>query len=315
MKTRPVQRNPKIERRRRIKRLVIVSIAGLAILASIIFISRAKVLSVEGVDLVGQKTLIEDDVRMVVDEYLDGHLLWVLPRRNVLVLSTGAIKHRLTDAFPRIEDIDVHIDGGDRIVVSLGERSAHSLWCVDQDYEHIFEEDCYFADTMGLLYARAPYFSGSVYLKVYFDPVLVADEEGEVSNLVGQRVTQVPDFDEFFTFLSDLESSYPVVVKSVHIDAFGDVYLVLSRVLNYPYQDVEPVIIYHQGDDYETILRNVGVVFDFPEFDDTFTSTPSWLESIDVRFDGRAFYTFVPPSSRITSDEPDQTTEEDSIEE
>src|SRR5690606_30026068 len=99
--------------------------------------------------------------------YLDDSFLEVIPYDNLLVLDISTIEDNLKETFPKIENIDVDVDNGDTVMVHIGERSAHSLWCIDREYESLFEEECYFADSEGLLYARAPYFSGTVYMKIY----------------------------------------------------------------------------------------------------------------------------------------------------
>jgi hypothetical protein len=60
------------------------------------------------------------------------------------------------------------------------------------------------------------------------------------------------------------------------------------------YQNQDVFILYNSLDDYETILRNIRITLGFDKFKDTLRDRPQSLESIDVRFDGRIFYTFTP---------------------
>ena len=278
----------------------------IVIIGSFFMIMNNDYLAIADIEIQGQKTLIENDIEQEVTNYLDDTLLGVLPRDNVFILNTGAIQDHLQESFPKIEDIDVSIEDGENILVTIGERSVHSLWCIDKEYESIFDEECYFADSSGLVYARAPYFSGNVYMKFY----IPAGEEGE--ELVGTELTVVPDFISFFNFLEILGTDFPIDISRVEFDDFDDVHIYLSRFRTKIYTDNQPVIIYNQSDEYDTILRNIGVVNDFEEFDEDFTYRPSALESIDVRFDGRVFYTFTPIGGRTTdsNEETIETTEE-----
>ena len=243
----------------------------------------------------GQRTLIEDDIKNVISDYLNERTLGFVRRDNILFLNTNKVQRTIKKELPKIQDIDIRIEDGDILMVTIGERMAHSLWCLNKQYESIFDEECYFADQDGLLYARAPYFSGNVYMKFFTEPV--HEDEQEI-NYIGTKVEVIDSFGNFFDFLEALELEYPIDITRVSFDNFDDVTLEISRLQNKIYNETKPVIRYNQSNNYKKVLRNIGVILSFEDFKEDFSYRPSALESIDVRFKGRVFYTFTPIGGR-----------------
>jgi len=288
------QRKTRREKKRFKRKTIIALVSLVIILASFFYVMNNDYLAIEEVSIRGQKTLIESDIQQVVDEYLTGTFLGLIRKDNIFILNTSRVEKYLRITFPKIEDITVDIEDGDHLIITIGERSAHSLWCVDREYDSIFDEECYFADRDGLLYARAPYFSGNVYMKLYVQP------SEDDTPYIGTTVSAISSFPEFFDFLANLEDRYPIAIERVSFKSFGDVALSLSRVRDVTYRNIKPMIWYNQHDDYETVMRNIGIVLDFEDFSADLTARPEALESIDVRFDGRVFYTFIPIGGRTT---------------
>lgn len=279
-------RKTRREKKKSRKKLILFIVSFIVILGSILYILNSDFLRVHNVRLQGQKTLIDQDIIDVVESYKQERYLGMIPKSNILVMSTGDITRRLQEAFPTIEKISVDIEGNDEVLITIGEREAHSLWCIDQEYEVFFEEECYFADKTGVLYARAPYFSGNVYLKLY-----IPEPEGEI---IGMTISEIISFEAFFDFVTVLEQEYGIRISGVYFKPAGDVELQLARLGNTVYSEPEPIIIFNQSDSFETIARNIGITLNYGTFKRDFGERPEALESIDVRFDGRIFYTFTP---------------------
>lgn len=244
------------------------------------------------IDVQGQRTLIKTDVVAIADEYLNNKYLGLFPRGNILLFRSNQLKNKLKESFPKIQNIEVEVKDAEYVVITIGERSAHSLWCIDREYESVFDEECYFADQGGILYARAPYFSGNVYLKLFMQPIPEME-------YIGTNLNETLDFDSFFRFMNELESHYLLRADRIYFDEFDDVRIRLARLQNVIYDEKEVYISYSSLDDYEIILRNIGLTLDFNEFKKEFNDRPQSLKSIDVRFDGRIFYTFTPIDSEL----------------
>lgn len=284
MKPAHLARKTRREKKKSRKKSILFIFSFVIIIGAVFYVLNSDYLMVHNIRLQGQKTLIDQDIITVVETYKDERYLGIIPKGNILVMSTGDITRRLKEAFPTIEKIAVDIEDNDEVLITIGEREAHSLWCIDQEYEAFFEEECYFADETGVLYARAPYFSGNVYVKLY-----ISEPEGDI---IGTNVTSVASFDDFFIFLDNLEADDNVRIASVYFRPAGDVELTIARLNDVVYVENRPKILFNQADPYETIARNIGITLNYDTFKQDFSTQAPKLESIDVRFDGRVFYTF-----------------------
>jgi len=287
VKSKRPQQKTRREKRRFKKRAIIIFSSIVVIFSTFLFIMNHSFLRLDTIKIQGQRTLIETDIIIEVQNYLTQKNLMVFPQSNIFLFNGNILERRLTEQFPKISDIDVSIHNAEEIIITIGERSAHSLWCINQEYESVFDEECYFADQDGILYARAPYFSGNIYLKLFILPQ-------DIEDYIGMNINSQIDFDNLFDFLYELESDYSLRIERIYFDEFDDVRIKLARVGNTLYQNQDVFILYNSLDDYETILRNIRITLGFDKFKDTLRDRPQSLESIDVRFDGRIFYTFTP---------------------
>ena len=104
-------------------------------------------------------------------------------------------------------------------------------------------------------------------------------------------------FIQYFSFLKTIEDEHRIRVQGVHIDSFGDVRLEIARLSDVLFSEdtyALPTIIYNDAETYEVVLRNLDIVLGYQDFKQDFTNKPQKLESIDIRFSGRVFYTFRP---------------------
>lgn len=287
MKSKRPQKKTRREKKRLKKKAIIVVSSILIIIASFFYIMNHEYLAISEVHVLGQRTIIEQDIHDVVQEHLDKRIFSSIRGDNLIFLNTQSIYKELKAKFPKIQELDVQKKDGEVLVITVGERAVHSLWCVNREYESVFDEECYFSDSEGLLYARAPYFSGNIYVKLFFNPT-------ESIDYLGTYVDQIESFDEFFSFIDSLEEVYPLSLGNVTFSEFGDVFIDIARFNNYIYHQDRPVLRYNQDHSYETIARDIGIVLEFNDFMKMFTQNPDLLESIDVRFENRVLYTFTP---------------------
>ena len=230
-----------------------------------------------------QKSIKTSVVTQEVEEYLSHSWLGIIPRKNIFFYGNRSLEKSLRTTFPKIYTIDIgtHVS---EIDISIDERDAHSLWCVDKEYEVIFDEECYFADQEGYWYTRAPYFSDNVLTKIYLDPRVE-------SIVLGDRFLNDNAFHELFVFVREMNSAYNTEIQKIIFRPQGDVELHVARLHNHVFK--EPFVVWFNiKDSYERVYRNLGIVFEQEAFVGEFEIKPNALESVDVRFDGRIFYKF-----------------------
>lgn len=273
-------------RKKNLRTFVRWLLATIAIVA-FLYVMNQPYFFIKEIKVIGNKSLQTQTVTEAVETHLSGLWLQSIPRRNMFFYGSDLLESKLRDEFPKIYDIDIdtHVSELDIVIT---ERDAHSLWCVDKEYERLFDEECYFADQDGYWYARAPYFSDNVLTKIYLDP--------RVDSIVlGDRFLNNKSFHELFTFVRELKNDYGVHPQKIIYRPQGDVEMKITRLNNQIF--TEPFSIwFNTKDPFEKIYRNLGIVFSQAQFIQQFQEQSQDLQSIDVRFQGRIFYKFNPAS-------------------
>ena len=271
-------------RRKRLKRILSWFLFAVLI-AGFVYAMNQPYFFLKEVRISGNQSISESSLLAEVQDHLSGSWMGIIPRKNLFFYGTSALSERLKTAYPKIysTDIQTHVN---ELSIEIHERDSHSLWCVDKEYESVFDEECYFADQHGLWYMRAPYFSDNVFSKIYLDP--------RVKSIIqGEHFLEGTGFSDLFVFIDELKSDYGVDIRKIIFRRQGDVEIHLDALLDTPLRNTS-IIHFNTKDSYERIHRNIGIVLDQKDFLDDFKTRPQALESVDVRFDGRIFYRFTP---------------------
>lgn len=134
------------------------------------------------------------DIRVNVFNTLDGNFFGIIPRANSFIFSRSSIRSVIRENRPEIASVSVAREGLKTILVEIVERQPDSLVCTsypDFDGGNLALNDpgtCYFADHNGLIFKKAPSFSGKLY-KRYYVPQLAQG----TSTLLGTVGKQVSD--------------------------------------------------------------------------------------------------------------------------
>ncbi len=238
---------------------------------------------VREVTVSGERTIPRKEIISATEEYLADSWLGVIPRRNFLFIGSSQLEEFLKTKYSKIYDVDTVVDQN-KLSLKIEERSIHSLWCVLREYENPFDEECYFADQRGLWYVQSPYFSDNVFRKVYLDPSVD-------SIVVGEYFGEEDVITEFFPFVEQLEQDYELEVGAIYLLGQDDVVLGIERLRNERFAR-QPRIIFNRKDSFERISRDIGITLEEKDFNQQWSETPSLLQTIDVRFEGRIFYRF-----------------------
>jgi hypothetical protein len=262
-------------------RLLLKVLLLVIVFAGFVYLMNQPYFFVTQVEIEGQETLSERSLEQDIQQYLHSSWMGLIPRKNSLFLGAQKLAEQLKQQQPRIYSVDLQVNNN-VLSVQIQERSKHSLWCVGVQYEEVFDEECYFADKRGFWYTKAPYLSDNVFMKIYLPPSIQ-----EIS--IGEQYMNTDEILEFFEFLDTLENQYNTRIQKVVVGQYGDVEIYLNTKDGVVFED-KPRILFNSEDSYETILRNIGIVVEQPDFQSDFEANPQGFKTIDVRFDGRVFY-------------------------
>lgn len=160
------------------KRLMAI-IVTLGILFGIVYFLRHPKFQISVVSVVGTTVLDVEDISSSIRRDLQGSWLWIFPRTSVLLINDKVLERNLKQEFSRIENISVKRTNLHSIEATIKEFDAIYLWCIksikkeeesDQSAmpAHAGQVDeCYFMDKQGVVYSKAPVFSGTAYPKIF----------------------------------------------------------------------------------------------------------------------------------------------------
>lgn len=137
---------------------VLVSIGVLCIVSGIIFLIRLPQFQIRTVSVEGTVVADPGDVSQSVQMALEGTYVWILPKTSVFLLSTKTLENMVLRSFPRFKSVHITRSSMHELMVTTQEYPGVYLWCDDA---------CSFMDEIGTVFADAPYFSGSAYVRIY----------------------------------------------------------------------------------------------------------------------------------------------------
>ena len=275
----------KKERRKTLKNKgILIGIALVLFIALISFLSHNQYIAIEEVRVEGNEVLDSRELIEVTQVELSGNYLLLFSKSNALLYPRKKIKETLLDSYKRISGIDIRLNDLKSITLSITEREGKYLWCGDvlpSPETEIKDRACYFLDGSGYLFAKAPYFSGSVFFKFYGKP------SGEKNGITGRFLLSLEEFERLIFFkdlLGDMNiDSQALVIKDIENYEL----LLASGAL-----EEAPKIIFSKKDDFEKILNNLDSALDTEPFATDFREKLSSLLYIDLRFGNKVIYKF-----------------------
>jgi|ETNmetMinimDraft_16_1059900.scaffolds.fasta_scaffold08142_2 hypothetical protein len=247
--------------------LLLVIFTGLA------WLSWLSNFTIERVEVSGNTTVSEEEVRAYVEKRLDGGYLSVFSRANVFLFQPRVIEVELLERFQKIKDIDVSRDSLHSIVVEIDERKPYYLWCV-APISPDTRETCFFLDINGLAFAPAPYFSGQVYFEF-------RKQLGDVTDPIGTYFLPEEEFKRIISFRNSMRV-FELEPHAFVIDERGDYLFLLSSGAK---------MIFNTEQDFDLLFSSLLATSGTEQFKGKSVGDAS-LEYIDLRFKNKVYYRF-----------------------
>ena len=224
-----------------------------------------------------------DDIQATIAQAFEKTHAFFIPNNSVLFSGMGIVEKELHQRFPRIEDVDLTRAGIQTLLVTVEERTPRALWCGDivpdiayrssQKQQTAGEEAwgaCYLLDATGFLYARAPIFTGDIFMRYY----------GSLENAspIGQYFLSSEEFLRWETFLEGLKED-GLLARALLIVDERDGELYLDKGLR---------ILIPRTEDLDTLRNRL-----FATMEEQVIDTSRNIEYIDLRFGTKAFVRYV----------------------
>lgn len=247
------------------KRITVIT-SIIAVGVGLVLLLRAPKLQVKAVHVDGTNVADPFDIGEYALNMLDGYYLWILPKTSIFLVHNEAIAAAIKEAFPRLKDVVVDRDGMSSLRVTVTEYPGVYLWCDDA---------CAFMDETGTVFADAPYFSGSAYLKLYigareqypFTPITA--EQVAMVNLLKERLEKI----DIVSLSMRFESDHKLSVYVAHFTH-------------------ESVIYFDPSEDIEEQLETLYSALRTDAVSRQYHDQSKVLQYLDARFANKLIYKF-----------------------
>jgi hypothetical protein len=275
-----------IKRNRRMRRLrfsILFFILIVLIIGGLAYFSSNKHVVIDKIEINGTHVINNEDVEEKIRQDISGKYLYIFSKSNVFIYPEKKIYNNLISNFPRIESLSIHIDNLRTLKIDIIERTGSYLYCgvsIPEEKEEV-GENCYFINNDGLIFDKAPYFSGNVYFKYYVVPV------GGVDNPLGKQMLSVERFHQLARFIDGIANlGFKPIYILIEEDGTNSLYLENSS------GGIAPKIIFKTENDLEVILNNFALSMKKKEFANEINGKYNTLLYIDLRFKNKVLYKF-----------------------
>ena len=247
------------------------------------FLSGYKKVTIENIAITGTHIVDQDGIESTIHEDLSGKYLYLFDRNNSFIYPHNKIYKDLTSNFPRIKSLNIYLDSLNTLHIDIIERTGEYLYCGSSipTVKNDIGENCYFINNDGLIFDKAPYFSGNVYFKYY----LPLDKD--YADPLGKQMLEIDKFHKLARFIDSITA---IGFKPIYI--YKDKDGTDSLYLNHGEKDTAPKITFKDDADLATIQDNLSIAMNKPEFADEINSKYTKLLYIDLRFKDKVLYKF-----------------------
>ena len=255
----------KKKRKQKLVRFVWFAVIFIFFLSLVSYLSHRPSMRVARLELSGGVLVREEEVAKAARAFLSGSYVWLFPKNNIIWYPRVKLEKYLEEEFKRIDTIDIYLKDVNTLVVDITERKPLALWC------EASPDDCYFLDSNGTIFAKAPYFSGDAYFRYYG---LLEKED-----VLGKQY--LASTTEFISISTFIQSTRLLGFKPVSLSAKGgDEFVLHLSNGNILFDTKETLTIASQN--LIALLRTPALSGKSP------AALP--IEYIDLRFGNKLFY-------------------------
>jgi hypothetical protein len=245
------------------------------------YLSGYEKLVITDVVVEGTHIIDQAEVKGLVQKDLSGKYVYLFRKANTFIYPSHKLHDDIIKAFPRTDKLEIKRLGLKGLSINITERSGSYLWCGSDIPKEVSKigEDCYFLNTDGYIFDKAPYFSGDVYFKFYI-PL------GEGVDPLGSKVLPPEIFKPTINFIDGVTS---LGLHPVSLIMNNE----MEYVLNLSHTSTSnPKILFNKESDLPTIFSNLAAAFSKPEFKNEIMNKYNTLKYIDLKFKNKVLYKF-----------------------
>lgn len=160
-------RSPRFARRahkKTVRRVIVCVLAAGLFFGVVLFFAIYPAFSIREVVVSGVGEEMKSEITGIVNSQLAGVYFGVIPKSSALFYPEKGIENSITAGLPRIAGSVVRLVSPTKLSVTVAERAPAALWCSDTPFDGA--EECFFIDTGGFAFDKAPSGIGHLYYRL-----------------------------------------------------------------------------------------------------------------------------------------------------
>ena len=289
MQKRVVLNSPRLKEIRRKKhksakrKNLIVLVIVLLLICSFAFSSRINKVNINQITISGNKIIETKEIETIIQKEIAGNYFWLFPKTNFLIYPKNKIIKELNSKLKRLKNVSININNFRLLDVKVSEYEGKYLYCgilIPVLRDSINDNKCYFLDSDGYIFDKAPYFSGDVYFKFYGDSLL-SNENPSGSYLMKDKFSKIIEFKNSIEKMNLKPTSFYLNENGEegNFSLFGE-------------PGISPKIIFKVDGDYEKLAENLQAAISVDPLKTNLKTKSSSLLYLDLRFGNKVYYKF-----------------------
>ena len=273
-----------MKRRRRARRTrltILIFVLITSLIYALGYFSSDRRVVINNIVVTGTQIINASDVETLTRQEISGKYLYFFDKSNAFIYPKNKLYSDLEKSFPRISKLSIYRDNFNTLHIDISERAGKALYCGKEipEVQSEIGENCYFINNDGYIFDKAPYFSGNIYFKYYLDTTF--------NDPMGNQMLPQETFHEYARFI---DSVTDLGFKPIYltIESNGDSSLYLDHSLS----NTSPKIVFKNDSDLVTVIDNLTLSMNKPEFANEINSKYTTLLYIDLRFKNKVLYKF-----------------------
>ncbi len=239
---------------------------------------------IENIEVSGAEVLNPEDIRNFVREEMNTKFLYVFSKQNYIFFPVNKVESEIMKEFPRIGEVRGGKTNSNTVSFSVVEREEEYLWCGESAVfgADLANVECYFVDSTGFIFAKAPLFSGSIYFR-FFSSI----ENEPLGSYVFNNIEEFQKLVYFIKLVDGIGLDSTTLTLEGASEAEKNYVIYFKK--EYEGRSLPPKVIFKTDFDPGKIANNLEALFSLQEFLAKFESEAG-IEYIDLRFDGKVYY-------------------------
>lgn len=213
----------KKKKRRNITLSVLIFVIIATGLFSLSALSKLSYLSIGDINVQFDKNT-DQKIVASIGQIISGKYMNIFSKSNIYLYPKKEIISFINKNFPNTGSVSMSIGPYNSLNISIKEKSATAIVCPflpdfgNDNTDKKNNEDCYYADDKGFVYAKAPDFSGNVYKKIFLPEI---SNESTTTSIVGSLATSTEIYRGIIQFMDKVEKNN-IYTESILVKEDGE---------------------------------------------------------------------------------------------